>query len=79
MADEDKRVRRSVEERVAELDAKITAHKDAIAKLEAKKHDLLNPKPRLTKAQKMKLLIDKAGEKGLSPEDIAEKLGITLN
>ena len=79
MADEKKRVRRSVEERVAEIDKRIGDHKDAISKLEAKKHDLLNPKPRLTKAQKVKMLVDKAGEKGLSPEDIAEKLGITLD
>ena len=78
MPDEKKKVRRSVEERVAEIDEKINAHKDAIAKLEVKKNELLNPKPRLTKAQKMKLVLEKAGAQGLSPEQIAEKLGVSI-
>ena len=58
---------------------KIAAHKDAIKKLEQRKAEVLAPKkPRMTKAQKMKMLIDKAKESGMSPEEIAEKLGVTF-
>ena len=35
-------------------------------------------KPRMTKAQKMKLVIDKAKEAGMSVDEIAEKLGVTF-
>jgi hypothetical protein len=72
-----KRVRRSPEEIAAEIDVKIAAHKDAIKKLEQRKAEVLAPKkPRMTKAQKMKLVIDK--EAGMSPEEIAEKLGVSF-
>jgi len=74
-----KRVRRSPEEIVAEIDVKITAHKDAIKKLEQRKAEVLAPKkPRMTKAQKMKMVIEKAKQAGMSPEEIAEKLGVTF-
>lgn len=74
-----KRVRRSPEEIVAEIDDKIVAHKDAIKKLEQRKAEVLAPKkPRMTKAQKMKVVIDKAKAAGMSPEEIAEKLGVSF-
>lgn len=74
-----KRVRRSPEEIAAEIDVKIAAHKDAIKKLEQRKAEVLAPKkPRMTKAQKLKRVMDKAKEAGMSPEEIAEKLGVTF-
>jgi hypothetical protein len=71
-----KLVRRSAEERVAEIDAKIATHQEAIEKLQAKKEEILNPKPRLSKAAKMKAILNVAKESGMTPEEIAEKLGI---
>lgn len=70
------RIRRSAEERIAEIDKKIAAHKANIAVLEEKKKAILNPKPRITKAAKMKAIIEGAKKSGMSPEEIAEKLGI---
>lgn len=69
-AEKRKLVRRPVEERVAEIDAKINAHKESIQKLEQKKTAILNPKPRVSKAAKTKLLITKAREAGLTDEEI---------
>lgn len=74
-----KRVRRSPEELAAEIDAKIAAHKETIKKLEQRKAEVLAPKkPRMTKAQKMKVLFDKAKESGMSVDEIAEKLGVSF-
>ena len=71
--------RRPAEERIAEIDKKIAGHKEAIKKLEAKKHTILNPKPRASKAAGLKALLSKAKEAGMTNEEIAEKLGISLN
>ena len=71
--------RRPAEERIAEIDKKIAGHKEAIKKLEAKKHTILNPKPRASKAAGLKALISKDKEAGMTNEEIAEKLGISLN
>ena len=71
--------RRPAEERIAEIDKKIAGHKEAIKKLEAKKHTILNPKPRASKAAGLKALISKAKEAGMTNEEIAEKLVISLN
>lgn len=65
-----KLVRRPAEERIAEIDAKINAHKESIQKLEQKKAAILNPKPRTSKAAKTKMLITKAREAGLTDEEI---------
>lgn len=74
-----KRVCRSPEELAAEIDAKIAAHKETIKKLEQRKAEVLAPKkPRMTKAQKMKVLFDKAKESGMSVDEIAEKLGVSF-
>lgn len=87
MAEIEKRkiVRRSAEERVVEIDAKIAALKATITKqeekiaiLEAKKQAILNPVPRVSKAGQLKALINKAKESGMTTEEIAEKLGITI-
>lgn len=87
MADTEKRkiVRRSAEERVAEIDAKIETCKATIAKqeekiaaLEVKKQAILNPVPRVSKAGQLKELLNKAKASGMTNEEIAEKLGITI-
>ena len=72
-----KLVRRPAEERIAEIDKKIAGHKDAIQKLEAKKNAILNP--RASKAAGLKALISKAKDAGMSNEEIAQKLGISLD
>lgn len=63
--------RRTVEERIALIDAKIAKKKEEIAALEAQKHKLQNPVT-------MKSVMDKAKKAGLTPEEIAEKLGIEV-
>ena len=87
MTDIEKRktVRRSTEERVAEIDTKIAACKATIAKqeekisaLEAKKQSILNPVHRISKAGQLKELLNKAKSSGMTNEEIAEKLGITI-
>lgn len=71
------KVRRTVEERVADIDSKIGYHKKCIATLKKKKEELLNPKKRMTKAQRMKAIMNKAQE-SMTPEEIAEKLGVSI-
>lgn len=65
-----KLIRRPPEERIAEIDWKIKAHKDAIQKLEQKKANILNPKIRASKAARTKQLLAKAKEAGLTNEEI---------
>lgn len=78
MSETKKRVRRSVNERAAELDAKIQKHKDAIKMLEEKKADLFRPKKRRTEAEITSEILKKAKKSGLSAKEIAEKLGVEL-
>lgn len=78
MADEKRRVRRSVEERAADLDAKIQKHKEAIKLLEEKKAELFRPRKRRTDAEITKEILTKAKKAGLSSREIAEKLGVDL-
>lgn len=79
MAEAKKRVRRSVEERAAELDQKIAAYKEKIKELEEKKAELFRPKKRRrTDAEISKELITKAKKAGMSSKEIAEKLGLPL-
>lgn len=73
-----KKPRRSIEERVSEIDKKIAFHQAAVRKLEEKKQSILNPKPRNSDASKMKALLFKAKEAGMSVDEIAEKLGFEL-
>lgn len=62
---------KSIEERIALIDAKIAKKKDELAELEAKKQELLHPVT-------MKNVLDKAKEVGLSPKEVAEKLGLEM-
>ena len=59
---------------------KVEKRKASIAKLEARKENILNPKPRKRAAKKVtaKSIIAKAKEMGLSEEEIAAKLGVSI-
>ena len=74
-----KMVRRTAEERVAEIDVKIASHKEAIKKLEAKKETILHPKQRVSKAAQYKNLMKQLQKQGKSPQEIAEAFGLSLN
>lgn len=63
--------RKTVEERIATIDAKIAKKQAEITDLEAQKQKLLHPVT-------MKAVIAKAKENGLTPEEIAEKLGLEI-
>ena len=60
------------EERITLIDQKIAKKKDEIAALEAQKQKLLHPVT-------MRAVLTKAKEAGLSPEEVAEKLGIDMD
>lgn len=62
---------RTVEERIATIDEKISKKKADIEALEAQKQKLLHPVT-------MKTVMEKAKASGLSPEEIAEKLGLEM-
>lgn len=62
---------RTVEERIAIIDEKISKKKVDIKVLEAQKQKLLHPVT-------MKTVMEKAKASGLSPEEIAEKLGLEM-
>lgn len=63
--------RKTNDERVALIDEKIEKKKAEIEDLEAQKQKLLHP-------VNMKTVMAKAKEAGLTPEEIAEKLGIEV-
>lgn len=65
------RIVKSVEEKVAVIDQKIAKKQEEINALEAQKQKLLHP-------VNMKTVMAKAKEAGLTPEEIAEKLGIEV-
>lgn len=68
-------------ESAAKYDAKIEAVNAKIRKLQARKHDLLTPKkraPRKSKAQQIKKLVSKAQKSGMKLDEIAEKLGVSI-
>lgn len=71
------RKRRTKEERIAEIDAKIEARKKNIAALEAKKKAILNPKPRNTSLS-MNAVLKKAKAQGYTAKEIAKKLNISI-
>ena len=62
---------RTVEERIAIIDEKISKKKAEIKALETQKQTLLHPVT-------MKTVMEKAKASGLSPEEIAEKLGLEM-
>ena len=63
--------RKTVEERIALIDEKIAKKQAELNELEAKKQKLLHP-------VSMRTVVAKAKECGLTPEEIAEKLGLEL-
>lgn len=65
------RIVKTVEEKVALLDQKIAKKQAELNALEAQKQKLLHP-------VSMKTVMAKAKEAGLTPEEIAEKLGIEV-
>ena len=67
---------RTKEQIIKEFDDKIAYHEKCIKSLKAKKEEVLNPK--VSPKQQLKAVLAKAEESGLSPEDIAKKLGISL-
>lgn len=65
----------------AVFDGKIATVRGKIKKLEAKKKDVLTPKKRKTrktKAQQIKDLVRKAQKAGLKPDEIASRLGVSI-
>ena len=74
---EEQRKRRTKEDRIAELEAKIEAHKKNIATLEARKKAILSPKPRKAPLS-MNSVLKKAKEKGLTAKEIAKKLELNF-
>ena len=64
-------IKKTVDERVAILDAKIAKKQEEINNLEAQKQKLLHP-------INMKTVMAKAKESGMTPEEIAEKLGLEI-
>ena len=62
---------RTVEERIAIIDEKISKKKAEIKALETQKQKLLHPVT-------MKTVMEKAKASGRSPEEIAEKLGLEM-
>ena len=62
---------KSVEEKVAVIDQKIAKKQEEINALEAQKQKLLHQ-------VNMKTVMAKAKEIGLTPEEIAEKLGLEV-
>ena len=63
--------RKSTDQRIADIDEKIEKKKAEIEALEAQKYRLLHP-------VSMRAVMAKAKEAGLTPEEIAEKLGLEL-
>ena len=64
------------EQIIAELEGKIAYHQNCIDNLKVKIEEVKNPKA--SPKKQIKAIFAKAEEQGLSPEEIAEKLGITL-
>ena len=64
------------EQIIAELESKIAYHQTCIDNLKVKIEEVKNPKPNPKK--QLKAIFAKAEEQGLSPEEIAERLGIAI-
>ena len=67
---------RTKEQIISEFDAKIAYHEKCIANLKGKIEEVKNPAANPKK--QIKAIFAKAEENGMSPEEIAAKLGITL-
>lgn len=77
MAEENQRTRRTKEEIAQAYDDKIAYHEKCIVALKEKKEELF--KPKANKKEKLKAVMDKAKKIGMTPEEIAEKLGFSLD
>lgn len=64
-------VRKTTDERIALIDEKIAKKRAEIESLESQKNKLLHP-------VNMKTVMAKAKEIGMTPEEIAEKLGLDI-
>jgi len=67
---------------IQEYDNKVAAVTAKIEALEQRKTELLTPKPRkrrITKKQKTEALIRQAIKSGLSPNEVAERLGVEID
>ena len=62
---------RTTEARIATINAKIEKKQSEIAALEAQKHKLEHPVT-------LKSVMEKAKKSGMTPEEIAEKLGLEV-
>lgn len=85
MSETGRKVRRPIEERIAEIDEMIAHCKSIIEKqerkisqLEEKKESILNPVPRLSQAGELKLIIRAAKDSGMSNKEIASRLNVTI-
>lgn len=83
MAEATKRVRRSKEQLIKDLEAQVEkenkAHEARIQKLKEKVELLKNPpKKKLTKTEKMKKINAAIKAAKLSPEEIVKKLGLDV-
>jgi len=76
--EEKKRVRRTKEQLVADIDKKIAYHHEQIKRLEERKVQVLTPRVR-KKSLSAKSILDYAKSNGMSLEDIAAKLGYNPN
>lgn len=63
-------VRRTKQEIIAELDAKITYHEDCINKLKAKKEQATKPPKERVRKNSMKKALEAIKEIGLTPDEI---------
>lgn len=70
---------RTKEAIIADYEAKIAKHEEQIRDLEAKIEATKHPKPRLTAAVKMKMIVEKAKAANMTPEEIAERLGFSID
>ena len=70
---ENKKVRkwRTVEERIAEVDAKIAYHEEHVKTLQQRREDLINP-PKVARKTSMKQIADRIKESGLSTEEVMQ-------
>ena len=67
---------RTKEQIIAEFDSKMAYHEKCIESLKVKKEEVLNLP--VTPKQQLKNTVARAEEQGITPEQIAKKLGISL-
>lgn len=77
-----RRTGRKKQAAIADYDAKIAAAQDRIKGLEAKKQEILAPKPprkqRKTKKQKIQEIVKLALKNGMSVDEIADQLHVEV-